>query len=168
MKAQIDTHWVENPGDLDRELAVIRRNRSGEVLVAASAVTYIHRKVIADFALDMRLPSVHQFREAVIDGALLSFGPSLKEVADRGAAYPVKILKGTKPGDLPVEQPRKYEVLLNLKTTKALGLTILPSLLARAGATDSRERNRPDGTWGRPLSVREGADDCSNRKSWLK
>jgi len=132
MKTQIDTHWVENREDLDRELAVIRRNRPDGLLVAASTVTYIHRKLIADFAQDMRLPSVHQFREAVMDGALLSFGPSLKDVAERGAAYAIKILKGTKPGDLPVEQPRRYEILINLKTAKALGLTIPPSLLARA------------------------------------
>jgi putative tryptophan/tyrosine transport system substrate-binding protein len=98
--------------------------------VSGSTPTYVFRKTIADFALKNRLPSVHQFPRAVIDGGLMSYGPSLREYMERSALYVDKILKGAKPAELPVEQPTRYDVLINLKTAKALGLTIPPSLSA--------------------------------------
>ena len=88
--------------------------------------------MIADFALRNRLPSIHQFTEAVIDGALMSYGPSLREHMQRGAIYVAKILRGARPADLPVEQPSRFDMVINGRTAKALGLTIPPTLLLRA------------------------------------
>jgi putative tryptophan/tyrosine transport system substrate-binding protein len=132
MGIQIQSHAVDGRRDLDRELNAIRAKQPHALLVSGSPPTYVFRKMIADFALENRLPSVHQFPEAAIDGALLSYGPSMREWMQRGALYVDKLLRGAKPAELPVEQPTRYDVLINLKTAKALGLTIPPSLLARA------------------------------------
>jgi putative ABC transport system substrate-binding protein len=90
------------------------------------------RKQIIDRAAKYRLPAIYEWREHVEVGGLMSYGGSLIELSRRVAAYVDKILKGAKPGDLPVEQPTKIELVINLKTAKALGLTIPPSLLLRA------------------------------------
>jgi putative ABC transport system substrate-binding protein len=87
---------------------------------------------IDEFAAKNRLPSSYPFRGAVEDGGLISYGPSLADLWRRAATYVDKILKGAKPGDLPVEQPTKFELVINLKTAKALGLTIPQSVLQRA------------------------------------
>ena len=91
-----------------------------------------NRKRIVDFALQSRLPSVYEWREAVEDGGLMSYGINNADLSRRAATYVDKILKGAKPADLPVEQPRKFELVLNLKTAKALGITMPPSLLLLA------------------------------------
>jgi putative ABC transport system substrate-binding protein len=91
---------------------------------------YIDR--IVAFASESRLPVMYQLREAVERGGLMCYGANLRELARSTATYVDKILKGTKPADLPVEQPTKFELVINLKTAKSLGLTIPPSLLARA------------------------------------
>jgi putative ABC transport system substrate-binding protein len=91
-----------------------------------------HRKRIADFAFQHRLPSVYEWREAVEDGGLMSYGISNADLSRRAATYVDKILKGAKPADLPVEQPIKFELVLNLKTAKALGITFPPTLLIQA------------------------------------
>jgi putative ABC transport system substrate-binding protein len=90
------------------------------------------RRRLVDLAAKNRLPTVFPYREFVDDGGLMAYGPDLADLSRRGATYVDKILKGAKPGDLPVEQPTKFELVINLKTAKALGLTIPPSLLARA------------------------------------
>jgi putative ABC transport system substrate-binding protein len=90
------------------------------------------RKRIVDFAAKSRIPAVYPWREAVDAGGLIGYGPSPPDVFRRAAAYVDRILKGAKPGDLPVEQPTKFELVINLKTAKALGLTIPQSLLLRA------------------------------------
>ena len=89
-------------------------------------------KQIADLSLSHRLPSFHAFRETVADGGLISLGPDFNVMANQGAQYIDKIIRGAKPGDLPVQQPDRYEVHINLKTAKALDLSIPASILASA------------------------------------
>jgi putative ABC transport system substrate-binding protein len=129
---EIERHPVDSEGDLHRELSLIKQKPPQALVVSGATATYVHRKLIADFALRHGLPSIHQFSEAVLDGALMSYGPSLREHIQRGAVYVAKILGGAKPATLPVEQPTRFDVVINLKTAKALGLTIPPSLLLRA------------------------------------
>ena len=93
---------------------------------------FLNRRTIVEFAAKHRLPAVYPFRQFPEDGGLMAYGVDLKDLFRRTAGYVDKILKGAKPADLPVEQPTKFELVINLKTAKALGLTIPPSLLARA------------------------------------
>src|SRR5262249_55020649 len=98
----------------------------------ADPLTASHRQQIAEQALRLRLPMIAELREFAQAGALISYGASLPDLFHRAAGYVDKILKGVKPSDLPVEQPTKFELVINLKTAKALGLTIPPALLGRA------------------------------------
>ncbi len=93
---------------------------------------YVFRREIAEFAATQRLPALYGLREVVEAGGLMSLSPSLADIAVRGAAYVDKVLRGAKPAELPVEQPTKFELVINLKTAKALGLNIPQSLLVRA------------------------------------
>jgi putative tryptophan/tyrosine transport system substrate-binding protein len=97
-----------------------------------SGLTFSLGKQLSSLALEHGLPSIHSFTEGAVSGGLLAYALNLSDVARRGAVYIDRILKGAKPADLPVEEPAKYELVINLKTAKALGLTIPPSLLARA------------------------------------
>ena len=118
--------------DLEGALSKTAKARAGALIITASPLFNLHRKRIADSALQRRLPTMGVFRELVVDGVLMSYGPSITDSYRRGAVFVDKILKGAKPADLPVEQPTKFELVINLKTAKTLGLTIPPSLLARA------------------------------------
>ena len=102
------------------------------MLGAPTGLLYVFRQEIADFATKQRLPALYGLREVVDVGGLMSLSPSLSDIAARGAVYVDKVLRGTKPSDLPVEQPTKFELVINLKTAKALGLTIPQTLLQRA------------------------------------
>jgi putative ABC transport system substrate-binding protein len=123
---------VRSADDLEGAFAVMKKNKAQGLVVVAGALTYLNGQRIVDLALAHHLPSSLPFREAVAAGGLVSLGPDLLEMARQGAAYVDKIIKGAKPADLPVEQPTRYELVINLKTAKALGLTIPPSLLLRA------------------------------------
>jgi ABC-type uncharacterized transport system substrate-binding protein len=118
--------------DFESVFAAMRRSQVNGVIVFADPLTVRHGKHIADLAVQHRLPTIAINREAVEAGGLMSYGRSFFDSSRRAAAFVDKILKGAKPGDLPVEQPTKFELLINLKTAKALGLTIPPSLLLRA------------------------------------
>jgi putative ABC transport system substrate-binding protein len=118
--------------ELEGALSTIAKTRVGALIITPSPLLNSHRKRIADFARQRRLPTMGCYREQVVDGMLMSYGPSLTDSFRRGAAYVDRILKGARPGDLPVEQPTKYEFALNQRTAKALGLTIPPSILIRA------------------------------------
>jgi len=124
---------VSSPADLDRALSVVTaRHAQAMILLATNPVTISKRVEIASFARKTRLPSIFQTMEYVSAGGLMSYGPSTTAMFHRAAMYVDKILKGAKPADLPVEQPTKFELVINLKTAKALGLTIPQSLLLRA------------------------------------
>jgi putative ABC transport system substrate-binding protein len=123
---------VQVVSDLPRAFDLIVDGRAGAVMIFGSPYLWASRSQIAELARKHRLPTIYTFREGPGAGGLMSYGTSLTESWRRAAGYVDKILKGAKPADLPVEQPTKFELIINLKTAKALGLTIPPSLLARA------------------------------------
>jgi putative tryptophan/tyrosine transport system substrate-binding protein len=119
-------------GDYDRAFATIAAERSGALFVAATTYFVRDRKRIIELAAKHRMPAIYEWPEQVEDGGLMSYGSSLTGTTQRVAAYVDRIFKGGKPGDLPIEQPTKIELVINLKTAKALGLTLPASLLSRA------------------------------------
>jgi len=123
---------LQRPEDLNAAFAKIKAARPQGLIAPPNSLLYAHRREVIEFAAATRLPAVYGFRELVQEGGLMSLSPSLSEIAARGGLYVDKILRGAKPADLPVEQPTKFELVINLKTAKALGLTIPPSLLQRA------------------------------------
>ena len=130
----VQLHIVEahTPPEIDAAFAAMRSQRVGGVLVLRDPLFLTQRTQIAALAAKNRLPVVYGFREEAEAGGLMAYGASVPLMYRRAAIYVDKILKGAKPGDLPVEQPTKFDLIINLKTAKALGLTIPPSLLARA------------------------------------
>jgi len=123
---------VRGPADFDRAFSDMTKRRAGALTVFPGAMLFGERKQLTELAAKNRLATVYPWREYVDAGGLMSYGPDLADSYRRAAGYVAKILKGAKPADLPVEQPTKFELVINLKTAKALGLTIPPSLLARA------------------------------------
>jgi putative tryptophan/tyrosine transport system substrate-binding protein len=123
---------VHTPDNYRDALALISAKNVDALFVYPGAYHYGKRKMLVDFAREHRLPDSHGFREAVEVGGLMSYGASVPALWRRAATYVDKILKGANPGELPIEQPTKFEMVVNLKTAKALGLTVPPSLLARA------------------------------------
>jgi putative ABC transport system substrate-binding protein len=122
---------VKTEEEIKGALAVMARERPDALLVLADRLLLHHRVLIMDFATRHRLPGVHAYRELVEAGGLMSFGPSYADMHKRAAYFVDRILKGAKPGDLPVERPRTFELVINLKVAKALGLTIPQSVLLR-------------------------------------
>ena len=123
---------VRGPEDLDNAFATMTRERTGAVLVLSDPMTFFHRTRLADLAAKRRLPTMHGVRGYVDAGGLMSYWAHQADLYRRVASYVDRIVKGAKPGDLPIEQPTKFELVINLKTAKALGLTIPQSLLLRA------------------------------------
>ena len=123
---------ARGPADFDRAFSDMTRARAGALTVLPSNMFISERRRLVDLAAKNRLPAVYPLREFVDAGGLMSYGANLADLFRRAATYVDKILKGAKPGDLPVEQPTKFELVINLKTAKALGLTIPQSVLARA------------------------------------
>ena len=123
---------VDAANDFPTVFAAARRDGSGAILLIESPRTVANRARIAELALKYRLPVTSEFRRIVDAGGFMSYGPDLNELFRRAAIYVDKILRGAKPADLPIEQPTKFDLVINVRTAKALGLTIPPSLLLRA------------------------------------
>ena len=123
---------AREPADIDRAFADMSRERAGALTVRPAPMFVSERRRLVELAAKNRLPAVYAWREFVDAGGLMAYGPNLADLYRRAATYVDKILKGAKPGDLPVEQPIKFELVINLKIAKALGLTIPQSVLGRA------------------------------------
>ena len=118
--------------EMERAITALARGPNGGLIVVASALGIVHRALIIELAASHRLPAIYAFRIFVAAGGLISYGPDLPDQYRRTASYVDRILKGEKPGDLPVQAPTKFELAINLKTAKALGLAVPPTLLTRA------------------------------------
>jgi len=129
---QLQLLEARGPNEFDGAFAAMTKERVGALLVLSDAMLTSHRTRLADLAARSRLPAAYGVRESVEAGGLMSYGPSFLELFRRSAAYVDKILKGAKPADLPVEQPPKFELVINLKAAKALGLEVPPLLIAQA------------------------------------
>ena len=123
---------VSEVGDYEGAFRIARDNGAQALLVLPSPIFNAHRRVLIELAAHYRLPAIYEFKDYVQDGGLISYGPSIPAMYRRAASYVDRILKGAKPGDLPIERPDKFELVINLKTAKALGLTIPPTLLFQA------------------------------------
>jgi ABC-type uncharacterized transport system substrate-binding protein len=129
---EVQSLEVRGPDDFDGAFEAARRQHPEALITVEDPLTVSHRKRIADFAREEQLPSLHGVREFVAAGGLISYGASLADLFRRAAYYVDKIFKGAKPRDLPVQQPTKFELVINLKVAKALGLDVPASVLARA------------------------------------
>jgi putative ABC transport system substrate-binding protein len=124
---------VERPDDFGPAFAAVQKNRAEALIISSSPLFYTHRARLVEFAAKNRIPTIYHQSEFVVgSGGLMSYGPDFHDLFRRSATYVDKILKGAKPADLPVQQPTKFELVINLKTAKALGLTVPPSVLGRA------------------------------------
>jgi ABC-type uncharacterized transport system substrate-binding protein len=118
--------------DIERAVGAIAGQPNGGLIVQPDSYTIANRKLIIELSLRQRLPAIFAYRSETADGGLMSYGPDLPDLYRRCAAYIDRILKGEKPGELPVQQPTKFELVINLKTARSLGLEVPPTLLARA------------------------------------
>ena len=123
---------VRGPDDFDTAFEAARRLHPDALITVEDPLTLVHRTPIAEFTAREQLPSLHGIREFVTAGGLMSYGASLLDLFRRAGSYVDKVLRGAKPSDLPIQQPTKFEMVINLKTATALGLTIPPTLLATA------------------------------------
>jgi putative ABC transport system substrate-binding protein len=128
----LQVYSVRDAADFEGVFAAMTKARAEALLLPQSDLNFAHARRIAELAAQNRLPTVHGFREAVEAGGLMAYATNAPAMFRRAATYVDKIFKGANPGDLPVEQPTKFELVINLKTAKALGLTIPQSLLMRA------------------------------------
>jgi ABC transporter substrate binding protein len=127
-----DGRNVRDAGQIERAIAAFANSSNGGLIVTSSSLTFIHRDLIVTLAARYKLPAVYYRRLFATSGGLISYGSDVVGQYRRAAGYVDRILKGEKPAELPVQAPTKYELVINLKTAKALGLDVPPSLLARA------------------------------------
>jgi ABC-type uncharacterized transport system substrate-binding protein len=132
MNLRIQPVPIQGPTGLAEAFSKITNEQASGLVVFPDPLTFSNQEAITKFALANKIPALFGAKEFVDDGGLMSYGPSYPGMFRRGAYYVDRILKGTKPADLPVEQPTKFELVINIKTAKALGLTVPPTLLARA------------------------------------
>ena len=125
-------HAEHSPTDIDATLAALARQRPDALIASLTASTYAHRREIVEFALKTRLPAIYPYSDMAEMGGLMSYGVSGSDLGRRAAVYVAKILKGARPGDLPIEQVTRFELLVNTKTARAIGITIPQSVLLRA------------------------------------
>jgi putative ABC transport system substrate-binding protein len=125
----VDPH---NPDDIERAISAIAGDAKGGLIVTSSRLARVHRELIANLAARHRMPAIYAFRVYVAGGGLMFYGPDATDPYRRAASYVDRVLKGEKPADLPVQAPTKYELVINLKTAKTLGIEIPATLLARA------------------------------------
>jgi putative ABC transport system substrate-binding protein len=123
---------LRDAAEIERSVAAFARTPNGGLILTAGATSAVHRDLIISLAARYKLPATYQERSYVVAGGLVSYGPNFSDQYPRAAAYVDRILKGEKPGDLPVQAPTKYDLVVNLKTAKALGLTVPTTLLASA------------------------------------
>jgi putative ABC transport system substrate-binding protein len=132
LKVQLQVLEARTPGDFASAFSAMTKGRAGGLIALGGSMFFAHRTRIVELAAQNRLPAMYVGKEFAEAGGLMAYGTNFRESFRRGATYVDKILKGAKPGDLPIEQPTKFELVVNLKTAKALGLTIPPSVLLRA------------------------------------
>jgi ABC-type uncharacterized transport system substrate-binding protein len=132
LAAELAAAPVRDEAEIEAAIAALARDPAGGLIAAADPFTITHRALIIALAERHRLPTVYSNRQFVAEGGLLSYGPDQVDIARRSASYVDRILKGEKPADLPVQAPTKYEMAINLKTAKALGLALPDMLIARA------------------------------------
>jgi putative ABC transport system substrate-binding protein len=130
--ARVQPLGVREPEDFAEAFAAMERERPDAILMVTDTLTNLNRKLVFDFAARHRLPAIYESDALVRDGGLMSYGPDRAEILDRTAALVSRILAGSKPADLPFELPTRFTFALNLKTAKAIGLEVPPSLLASA------------------------------------
>jgi putative tryptophan/tyrosine transport system substrate-binding protein len=138
---------VRGPNDFEPAFTAMTRERPDALFVVAEVLTLTHRCRVLDFAAQHRLPAMYEFGVFAHDGSLMAYGPKLTETFQRGAYHIDKILKGTKPANLPVEQPMRFELVINLETAKTLGMTLPPTLLVQADRADGGGENRCASLW---------------------
>ena len=129
---QLHSYEVRTPAEIEKAFANMAKARPDAIMVLLSPVITLNSKRIVELALEQRLPGVYPTNQFVEEGGVIGYGPRIGDMYRRAATYVDKILKGAKPGDLPVEQPTKFDLAINLKAAKQIGLTIPPNLLARA------------------------------------
>ena len=132
LKVQLQVLEIQTPNEFDGAFVTAKKGGAEAINVMASPILFAYRKELVDLAAKQRLPGMYENKEFVESGGLLSYGANLDDLYHRAAVYVDKILKGAKPAELPVEQPTKFEFVINLKTAKQIGLTIPPNVLARA------------------------------------
>lgn len=132
LNVSVQTLGVREPNDFDYAFSEMTRSRPDAILMVSDALTNLNRKRVIEFATVNRLPAIYELTSLVRDGGLMSYGPNQTAIGARAGDFVARILRGARPADLPLEQPTKFELVINLKTAAALGLTVPPELVARA------------------------------------